>query len=164
MSHRVRLYILWGVVILSTLITLWFDYTILFQKISLYSGRISEHRKEIQLLQSRMEFIPFFKNEERRVVYERTRLTKQASFSEGFEFLTYLEQVAKQTDNDITVNIQENPTLSVSVQLEGSFNSLLDFLLMVGQTETTVELGKVARSAGQDIQTDLFLIPTITKP
>ncbi len=164
MSHRIRLYILWGIVIFITLISLWFDYTMLFQKISLYSGLISEHRKEIQLLQSRMEFLPFFKNEQQSVMRERNQLTKQTTFSDGPEFLTYLDKTAKETGNKITLNVQETPTVIVSVQLEGSFNGLLDFLLMARQTATVIQLNKIARSATEGIKTDLFLTPALSKP
>lgn len=162
MSHRIRLYILWSLVILTTLLTLWFDYSILFKKVSLYSGLVSEHRKEIQLLRSRMEFMPFFKNEERRIMHERRKLTRQATFSEGPAFLTYLDQTARETGNEISLSVQEKPTVIVSVQLEGSFNTLLDFLLLINQTDTLVQLTKITRSGSKGIKADLFLTPSFT--
>ncbi|MBI3335111.1 MAG: hypothetical protein HY001_01260 [Candidatus Portnoybacteria bacterium] len=165
MVHSRKLFSLFLMVILIIAASLvWFDYQLIFKHIVKTSDRIIKLRKDAVFFQARTEYLPFVKNEEKRMIKERANLTALDPFTNALEFLYFLEERARRSENQIKVNVQEGKTSAFTVELTGSFAHLVRFLIEVGATPTQVELKQIVKSGDDNsrLKTDLVFRPLIS--
>lgn len=165
MIHSRKIFFLFlACILVIALALLWFDYQLIFKHIVKTSDRIIKLRKDAAFFQARTAYLPFVKNEEKRMIKERANLTALDPFTNALEFLYFLEERAKRSENQIKVNVQEGKTSAFAVQLTGSFTHLIRFLIEVGATPTQVELKQIVKSGDDDsrLKTDLVFRPSIS--
>jgi len=165
MRHSRSFYLSLLFLTLSALAIIWFDYKILFNSVIPTSDRIVGMRRETQFLRARMQYLPFIKNEELRMLKEQENLKMLQPFSTPLEFLYFLEETAKLSGSQIRVNVQEGKVSAFKVELSGSFNNLLHFLIRVGLTPTNIQLSHIMKKAVNNervtLITNLTLIPSL---
>lgn len=144
-----------------------FDYYALNKKIVVTSNNILLIRKQSETLKSRLAYSAFMEKEGRRVITERERLETFHSFNDTLEFINFLEENARASGNEIKVSIQEGGKQLFTLQLGGSFNGLLNFLIRLENIPAQIELTHIIKETGnslnlneiKSIKTELIIAP-----
>lgn len=140
---RLKFYIsLFFILVLIISIAL-FDYYALNKRIIAMSSNIIDVRKQSEILKSRLTYLSFIEKEEKRMIRERQRLEVFHSFNDTLEFISFLEENAESSGNQIKVTIKEGGTQSFNVQLGGSFNSLINFLIRLENIPAEIRLNHI---------------------
>lgn len=159
---RTKFYLFLFLAVMAAGVIIWLDWKILFKNIVSTSNQTVAFRKEIEYLRTRMQYLPFIKNEARRVALQRQNLKVFHSFGSPLEFLYFLEGAARDSGNLIQVSVKEGSNPAFAVRLSGSFNSLLDFLMRLGITPAQIQLQQMVKATSLDASTSLHTELTIT--
>lgn len=149
-----------------------FDYYVLNKKIIMVSNDILSMRKQSETLRSRLAYSAFMEKEGRRMIKERQRLETFHSFHDTLEFINFLEESAKISGNQIKVTIREGKKQLFTVQLTGSFNSLITFLIRLENISAEIDLAHIIREENdtlapneiKPIKTELIITPSQALP
>lgn len=143
MKIKKTFYIFLSFVLLLIISIALFDYYVLNKKIITVSNDIRAIRKKSETIKSRLIYVSSMKKEEERITIERQRLKTVRSFSDALEFLNFLEESAGSSGNQIKVTIQEGKIQLFNVQLSGSFNSLINFLIRLEDIPAEIQLNHI---------------------
>lgn len=147
---------------------LWFDLRILLPEIVQTSRDIQDIRRQTQIFDTRITHLNLFRQEFNHAKREQESFKALASFSDGLTFLEYIKDLARESGNKASIQTQEDKTTLFRVQLTGTFDSLLDFLILVSATPVQIELNQVTKQesalAQGELRSSLTLIPSFSQP
>ncbi len=109
-----------------------FDYRFIFPELITKSQIIIDLRKKIQNFEKQNYVFDAFQKEKEKIIAGRKKIEKVfPKISSPLDFLYFLENTARKTNNDIKVKIKEADPPVFSLEVTGSFNSIIKFLAVL---------------------------------
>lgn len=167
-SNRHSFYILIIIALISAAGIIWFDYGVLLRSITTTSHVIIQTRQQIDMMDQREAYLPIAKKGLASAMMQKENLDIITSFSNGLEFINFLEEIARDSGNELTFDVTESATPTFRVQLTGSFNNLILFLRKMSVAPTSIQLFAITRGPADDqgtvLTSDISLTPIFSLP
>ncbi len=130
LKKKFYLYIFISTIAFSLIVMI--DYRFIFPALIIKSQSITDVRKEIQNFEKQNYVFENFEKEKEKVAAGRKKIEEvYPHVSSPLDFLYFLEDTARKTNNDIKVKIKEADPPLFSIEITGSFGNIIKFLAVL---------------------------------